>query len=55
MRYMNITRMTKLFEENPEIKSNRARRNLIQQTAEWLTQEEAGRALGLWLRCRGEG
>jgi len=53
MQAMNLTAIDQLFEKNPEIKSNRARRNAIHNAAPWLTKDEAGQALALWLRYRG--
>jgi len=53
MQAMDLSTIDKLFQDNPEIKSNRARRNLIHTAAPWLTKDEAGQALALWLKYRG--
>ena len=46
-----LSKIDELFENNAEIKTNKARRNLIMK--EWgMSAEDSSRLLGLWLNHR---
>lgn len=49
---MTLSDIDKLFDENPEVKSNKAKRNLIATENPWLDKDEAGRLLGMWIAHR---
>jgi len=52
MRQASITDLDNLFAENPACISNKARRNLINREIPWLSKEESGRLLGIYLPCK---
>ena len=53
MKSITLSQIDDLFVANPDVTSNRSRRNLIQKNAPFeITKDQAGRLLAMWINYR---